>query len=292
MFQRLNCAREHACFPLYVCLIFIALALPCRLAGQAFESSNPRAVALYKEGLQLAGQDRFNEAIEKLRQAIEADPNFIQAHLRYMDAFRSVGRGKEIVTMYENLLKQNPGSALYHFLYGRTLNDMDAKRAEYKKALAADPKFYWAQLGIGGSYLIEKRYDEAIVALNKTLDLKPGMVQAMRLLAGIYLEKSMPHQARRLLEEAVTIDSTDSGTYIRLGQTYSQLERFQSAEKAFLKAIALEPEEPLIYYYLGLSREIGNNRQGALEAYRKFLDMAPEHELAQSAKKNIEKLSK
>jgi tetratricopeptide (TPR) repeat protein len=292
MFQRLNCARVHAYFLPCVCFAILALGVPSRLAGQALESSNPQAVSLYKEGLQLAGQDKFNEAIEKLSQAIKTDPNFIQAHLRYMDAFRSAGRGKEVVTMYENLLKQNPSSALYHFLYGRTLNDMDAKRAEYKKALAVDPTFYWAQLGIGGSYLIEKRYDEAIVALNKTLNLKPGMVDAMRLLAGIYLEKSMPHQARRLLEEAVMSDSTDSGTYIRLGQAYSQLERFQSAEKAFLKAISLEPEEPLIYYYLGLSREIGNNRQGALEAYRKFLDMAPEHELAQSARKNIEKLSK
>lgn len=292
MFQTLNCTRPHTYFLLCACSLILALASPSRLAGQDLESSNPRAISFYKEGLQLAEQDRFNEALEKLHQAIEADPNFIQAHLRYMDAFRSVGRGEEVVNMYKNMLKQNPGSALYHFLCGRTLSDMDAKRAEYKKALAADPTFYWAQLGIGGSYLMEKRYDEAIVALNKTLELKPGMVDAMRLLAGIYLEKSMPHQARRLLEEAIAIDNTDAGTYIRLGQAYSQLERFQSAEKAFLKAAALQPEEALIYYYLGLSREIGNNRQGALEAYRKFLDMAPEHELAQSAKMNIEKLSK
>lgn len=292
MFQALNCTRIQVYFLLCACFLILATALPSRLAGQSLESSNPQAISLYKEGLRLAGQDKFNEAVDKLRQAIKADPNFIQAHLRYMDAFRSVGRGKEVVTVYENLLKQNPGSALYHFLYGRTLNDMDAKRAEYKKALAADPAFYWAQLGIGGSYIMEKRYDEAIVALNKTLEMKPGMVDAMRLLASIYLEKSMPHQARRLLEEAVKIDSTDSGVYIRLGQAYSQLERFQSAEKAFLKAIALEPDDPLIYYYLGLSREIGNNRQGALEAYRKFIDLAPNHELARSAKKNLEKLSK
>ena len=292
MSQRLNHARSNVYFLLCACFIITALAWPARLSGQAFDSSNPRAIALYEEGLKLAEQEQFNEALEKLRQAIDADPNFVQAHLRYMDAFRSVGRGKEIVTIYKNLMDQNPESALYHFLYGRTLNDMDAKRAEYKKALAADPAFFRAQFGIGGSYIIEKRYDEAIVALNKTLNLKPGMVDAMRLLAGIYLEKSMPHQARRLLEEAVAIDSSDAGIYIRLGQAYSQLDRFQGAEKAFLKAAALQPEEALIYYYLGLSREIGNNRQGALEAYRKFLDMAPEHELAQSAKKIIERLNK
>ena len=292
MFQRLNCYRAHSYFLLSICLAILALGVPSRLAGQALESSNPQAISLYNEGLQLAAEDKFSEAIEKLRQAIDTDPNFIQAHLRYMDAFRSAGRGREVITMYENLLKQNPTSALYHFLYGRTLSDMDAKRAEYKKALAADPTFYWAQLSIGGSYLMEKRYDEAIVALNKTLNLKPGAVEALRLLAGIYLEKAMPHQARRLLEEAAVSDSTDYRIHIRLGQAYSQLERFQSAEKAFLKAISLAPEEPLIYYYLALSREIGNNRQGALEAYRKFLDMAPEHELAQSARKNIEKLSK
>ncbi|MFH1070668.1 MAG: tetratricopeptide repeat protein, partial [Candidatus Glassbacteria bacterium] len=148
---------------------FIVLVLfPAAMyAARDLHSTNSTAISLYDEGLKLAENEKFNEALDKLRQAIAADPNFLEAHLRYMDAFKSVGRGEEVVDMYGNLLKKNLDSALYHFLYGRTLSDMNEKRAEFRKALELDSGFYYAQYGIGGTYMIEGRLDEAIMALNR-----------------------------------------------------------------------------------------------------------------------------
>jgi len=282
---------QHPCFLFAVLSVFF-MAFATGLWGQQLESDNPRALAAFREGMRLAEQDDIQGALEKFRQAIAIDPNFIQAHLRYMDCFRSVGRGDEVVQMYRNKVRENPNNPLYLFLYGRTLDDLAAKRAQFKAALEADSTFYWAQLSIGGTYLMENRYDEAIVALNKALELNPKLVEARQLLGTIYLEKGMPYQARRHFEAAIALDSTDAGLYLRLGQVYSQLERYESAEKAFRRSAALAPDEPLIYYYLGVVCELGNHPQRAIEAYQQFLNKAPEHEMAAKIKKNIEKLKK
>ena len=276
----------------WIFILLLAAGIFSSGLAQQLTSTNAQAVVLYNEGLILADQEKFSEALTKLRQAIDLDPNFIQAHLRYMDAFRSVGRGSEVAVMYKNMLGQHPSSALYHFLYGRALDALADKRAEFKKALELDSTYYWAQFGIGGTYMLESRYDEAIVALNKALEMKPDGIDALTLLATIYIDKGMPYQARSLLEQALALDSLNPGLYMKLGQVYSQLEKYQTAEKAFRKAAALKPDEPVIYYYIGLACELGQENDGAVENYEKFVQIAPDHELAPAAKKNIERLKK
>jgi len=281
--------------PLSVILLFLIIysaGIPSAGRAQQLTSANPQAISLFNEGLKLADQENFSEALAKLRQAIDLDPAFIQAHLRYMDTFRSVGRESEVAGMYKNMLNQHPTSALYHFLYGRALEALPDKRAEFKKALEIDSTYYWAQFGVGGTYMLENRYDEAIIALNKSLEMKPDGIDALTLLSTIYIDKGMPYQARSLLEQALAIDSLNPGLYMKLGQAFSQLEKYQTAEKAFRRAAALKPDEAVIYYYIGLACELGQENDSALENYEKFIQMAPSHELAPAAKKIIERLKK
>jgi tetratricopeptide (TPR) repeat protein len=253
-------------------------------------STNSKAIGLYEDGLELANQEKFNLALDKLKAAIDADPQFLEAHLRYMDAFRSVGRGEEIATIYKNMLSKNLDSPLYNFLYGRTLTDMAEKRAAFRKALAIDSTYYYAQYGIGGSFMLEGRLDEAIVALNKALELKPGMQDALRLLGSIYMDKGMPLQAKNALEQALAVDSTDAQLLLGLGQCLAQLERFESAEKTFRRAAALHPEEPVFLYYIGLVCEMGGKKAEALTSFQQFLQKAPDHELAPAVKNMVARL--
>jgi len=259
-------------------------------AGRDLHSTNKSAIALYKDGMSLANQEKFDQALEKLKAAIDMDPAFLEAHLRYMDAFRSVGRGEEVATMYKNMLDKNPNSPMYNFLYGRTISDLTAKRAAFRKALSLDPTYYYAQYGIGGSFMLEGRLDEAIVALNKALEMKPGMQDALRLQGSIYMDKGMPLQARSVFEQALSADSTDAQLMMGLGQAFSQLERYESAEKTFRKAVALHPEESEFYYYIGLVCEMSGRPADALASFQKFAREAPDHELAPAVRRMIERL--
>jgi len=274
---------------LIVLAIFIATSL-CSGEERELSSDNPRAVSFYEDGLRLVDEEKFDPAIEKFRQAIRLDPRFLRAHFRYIDVSRAVGRGEEIIEEYRKKAELNPQSAADLYLYGRTLEDLDLKRRQYRAALQADPKFYWAQYGIGGTYLVQRRYDEAIVALNKTLEMNPKMVEAIQLIGTVYLEKGMLIQARERLEEAAAIDNTNHMIYLSLGQVYSQLNQFETAEKFFRRAAVLSPKYLMSYYYIGLVCEIQNKSEQAIVAYETFLRLAPDHELASMIAKNIKKL--
>ncbi len=261
-------------------------------AGRGLHSTNSRAISLYEQGLKLAEKERFNEALEKLKAAIGEDDQFVEAHLRYMDAFRSVGRGEEVAVMYSNMRGKNPDSPVFNFLYGRTLRDLGEKRAAYRKALELDSTYYYAQLGIGGAYMLEGRLDEALVSLNKVLKIRPDFTDAMRMIGQIYMDKGMPFQARSVLEQAMATDSSDVQVLLGLGQAYSQLERFESAEKVFRRAAALEPDEALFQYYLALICEMSGRKQEAVRYLEQFLRQAPDHGMAPMVQKMLDKLSK
>ncbi|MEA2062837.1 MAG: tetratricopeptide repeat protein [Gemmatimonadota bacterium] len=278
--------------PLAVLLMLVVLGIASRVEADSrrLDSDSKLAIRLYNEGGELLDQEKFDQAMGKLTRAIEEDPSFLQAHFRYMDVLRATGKSEQMVEEYRRKTLRNPESALWIFLYGRALDDPAEKRRQYRAALKADPGFYWAQYGIGGLCLLERRYDEAIIALNKTLEIKPGMFDALYLLGTVYLEKGMLIQARGKFEDALVADGTSAAVYLSLGRVYSQLERPGSAEKAFRKAAALEPENPLPQYYIGLVCEMSGQKARAIKAYESFLDIDPEHELAGIAADNIKRL--
>ena len=276
----------------WLVLAIFTVSSPCRGESRALNSDNPVAVRLYEEALQMVDEEKFDTAIEKFSRAIRLDPQFLKAHFRYMDVMRVVGRGEEIIEEYRKKADQNPQNALEIYLYGRAMEDMSQKQRQYRAALEADPEFYWAQYGIGGIYLVQRRYDEAIIALNKTLEMNPKMVEAIHLMGTVYLEKGMLIQARERFEEAVAIDSKNNLIYMSLGQVYSQLDKLESAEKAFRKAAELAPKNAMTYYYIGLICEMQNRPEQAVVAYESFLRLDPDHELAPAVKKNINKLKK
>jgi tetratricopeptide (TPR) repeat protein len=276
-----------------IALVLVIFACNVSLAaGRELHSTNSRAISLYEEGLKLAEKEQFNEALEKLKAAIAQDDKFVEAHLRYMDAFRSVGRGEEVAVMYSNMVEKNPESPEYNFLYGRTLNDLAGKRAAYRKALALDSTFYYAQFGVGGSYMLEGRLDEALVALNKVLKIRPGMTETLRMIGQIYMDKGMPLQAKSVLERAMATDSSDVQVMLGLGQAYSQLERFETAEKMFRRAAAIEPGEPLFQYYLALVCDMSGRQEEAAGYLGQFLKQAPDHEMAPMVRRMLEKIRK
>jgi tetratricopeptide (TPR) repeat protein len=287
---RLARGAANRAIPIALVLMVIACNLSLA-AGRELHSKNSRAISLYEDGLKLAEKELFNEALEKLKAAIGEDDNFVEAHLRYMDAFRSVGRSEEVAEMYSNMRQKKQDSPVYNFLYGRTLRDLGEKRAAYRKALALDSTFYFAQLGIGGAYLLEGRLDEALVSLNKVLELRPGMIDALRMIGQIYMDKGMPFQAKSVLEEAMTADSSDVQVLLGLGQAYSQLERFETAEKIFRRAAALEPGEPQFQYYLALICDMSGRQEEAVGYLGRFLKQAPDHELAPMVRRMLERLS-
>lgn len=69
----------------------------------------------YEEGLQLASQERFHEALTSFRLALRERPADVAILEQMAVVYTRMGVGDEAVKMYQRALEKDPGSAGAHY---------------------------------------------------------------------------------------------------------------------------------------------------------------------------------
>lgn len=185
--------------------------------------------------------------------------------------------------------------------------DVDAKEAEIKTAkyteietlmlkdTAAKPdaSVLWAQLGQGQLGL--KKYDDAETTFKKVLELeaaskKPSIAiqgLAQSGLGEVYARTNKIQQASDAYDAAVKVNPTLGGFYLKNEAViFFQTNQPDAQVVAADKAIALDPNQPVLYYLKG-NGLVGKTTMddktkklvpppGCLEAYQKYLQLAPD----------------
>ncbi len=100
-------------------------------------------VVLSSYGSAILAQDRPEEALPILEQAVAAEPGYPQAHIYLGEAYRQLTR-------------------------------FDEALAEIRRGLAINPKYLDAQIGLGDLLVDLYRLDEALEAFDVAMDMKPG----------------------------------------------------------------------------------------------------------------------
>lgn len=90
-------------------LVFFAfLGIPQNLIGVESLSSRSIAITHLKKGEEYFFNQRFNEAIEEYKKAIEADPGFSEAHLGLGDAHFGMKRYDEAISSFNTAITLSP----------------------------------------------------------------------------------------------------------------------------------------------------------------------------------------
>ncbi len=92
------------------------------------------------------------------------------------------------------------------------------------------------------------------------------------------------------LEETIKKDPSNIELYIRLGFTYSKLEKADDAQRAFENAVRLDPKRAIAHYMLGLIYEKKGLKEKAISAWQACLDNATEPHLRDTAIKHLHHL--
>lgn len=99
---------------------------------------------LISEGAQFFKDGKLEEAIAKLKAAVEEDPSSVQAHSYLGAAFARNGENPESVEQFQLAVDLAPNSAVHTFNLGQAYETSGGKpraQALYEKALALDPKY-------------------------------------------------------------------------------------------------------------------------------------------------------
>jgi tetratricopeptide (TPR) repeat protein len=186
-------------------------------------------------------------------------------------------------------------------------SDIDAKEADIKKAkyteietlmtkdTAAKPdaSILWAQLGQAQAGL--KKYDEATATYKKVLDLESASKKPNPAVQGlaesglgeIYARTSKVQEASDAYDAAAKINPTQAAFYLKNEAViYFQTNQGDAQVAAADKAIAVDPNQALLYYLKGnglvqkTTMDPKTNKlaapPGCLEAYQKYLQLAPD----------------
>lgn len=142
-------------------------------------------------------------------------------------------------------------------------------------AVQVNPQSPTAYLNLGADLKEANRLQEAIAALQRSLDLAPQYPQAYIILGDIARETGDPVQALNSYKLALGVQANSARAYANLGLTYMDMNQPAEAIASFLKAIAIEPDFAEVYSNLGILYE-PHDQGKAASMYQKAMAINPD----------------
>jgi tetratricopeptide (TPR) repeat protein len=242
-------------------------------------SKSADALRLYHEGIELQGNLRTNEALAKFKSAVKADPGFAmawamiatsdsspavaaQARAKARQLMPKASDGEQMMIRWvvargdsnmiaaiaaaNDLVANYPDDKFVLFEIGSWyisgLNQWDHGGALQEKALAVDPNYAPALNEIGYAYAYERKFDQAVAAMKRYVELIPhepnpqdSYAEILRL-AGRY-DDALTHY-REALKILPTFYSSQQG----LGDTYALMGDQERARTEYAKCSGAQIE--------------------------------------------------
>ncbi len=136
--------------------------------------------------------------------------------------------------------------------------------------------------------------EDKIAAFQATLAQNPNDTTALLGLATLYQENNDLKTAAVYLEKVIAVDPSQKDIYLRLANIYlnASVASYEPAVTVLNKLTSLDPQNPDVYLKLGTAQNSLGHTEAAILAWQKYLQLAPNGDMATVVKDQIDKLSK
>ena len=141
----------------------------------------------------------------------------------------------------------------YHDL-GNSLQEsgrFDEAVAAYKKAVELNPNFSWSYHCLGDVLLKLEKWEEAVAAYKKAVELNPDFSWSYHNLGDALLKLRQWEEAAAAYRCEIALNSDFAWSFCNLGDALTKLKQWDEAIATYLKAIELDGDLPGIYEKLG-----------------------------------------
>ncbi len=206
----------------------------------------PKVKWMNLKGECLMALNRVEEAAEHFEQALLLSEVYLPAHKNYAVAQQKMGNSEKAIEALEK---------------ADSLSPMDLDR----------------KLTLGKLLLQSDRQDEGKALLEKALKLSPPDERESNRLkvAEAFLEHNCFAEAEKLFIRALKDDPKKIETYNRLGIALRRQGKYAEAEKHYNRALFYHPDNPAILYNLGVLHMNKQEKQSAVELFKKVLKIDP-----------------
>lgn len=141
----------------------------------------------------------------------------------------------------------------YHDL-GNSLQEsgrFDEAVAAYKKAIELNPSFSWSYHSLGDVLLKLEKWEEAVAAYKKAVELNPDFSWSYHNLGDALLKLRQWEEAAAAYRCEIALNSDFAWSFCNLGDALTKIKQWDEAIATYLKAIEIDGDLPGIYEKLG-----------------------------------------
>lgn len=153
---------------------------------------------------------QYENAIAPLQHVVKATPDNSLARYELGSALVKTGRWSQAAPQFEAAASQMNSSSMMHFylamVYQRTSRNEEAQD-QFKEALRLDADNFPANLLLGRMYVIQRKASDGIPLLQKAASLRPDAIDPHRILADAYEQLGEEENSSRERAEAERIQA-------------------------------------------------------------------------------------
>ncbi|HMF77374.1 MAG TPA: tetratricopeptide repeat protein [Bryobacteraceae bacterium] len=210
-----------------------------------------------EQAWKLAANGERSQAIVLLNGVVRGSPADADARLLLGSLLVESGQREEAIAQLTEAAHLRPGSAEAQNALGEayaSFGSFPKARQPFEKAVALNPNFGVAQLNLGRALLDAHEFDAAAGHLDRAIRvLAPDAdaASAHYLRAKVYTSRNDAGEALKELQKALSIRSDFPEAWSDLGQARKTLFDAAGALAAFQRAVELAPDDSVAQYRLG-----------------------------------------
>jgi DNA-binding winged helix-turn-helix (wHTH) protein/TolB-like protein len=221
-------------------------------------------------------RDVFMKAKAAATRALELDDNLAEAHTAMATILSDFdgdidASGRE----HRRAIEVNPNYAIAHLRYGWFLSirgPLDKVIQEMKRAQELDPLSPTTNGALAGALIFVRQYDESIKYSQRALELDPDSYIPRMNLAWCYGAKGMYDQALAEYQKAQPLGGDRWDVLAGIGHTQALAGRRAEAEKAILKLQEIARKDKRALYNIALIYGALGDKDRAFELLEKAMD--------------------
>lgn len=230
--------------------------------------------------LEYENLNRFDLAIETLKEAIKANPENETALYEISFCFEMTSRFEESNAYFEAFIDEHPYSFAAWYNLGNNLQKADRLEEAFKAyefCIAIEDDFGPAYANKANVLVKLEKYKEAIEAYHELLEYDIPQANTFCYIGECHERLGQYDEAEYYYKEALKIDESFADAWVGLGVVADLRDMTETALRYFRHAVQIEPENTDYLLLVGASLRKGGLHDEAAEVYDSILKIEPDN---------------
>lgn len=231
-------------------------------------------ISIQKEKIYLR-LENVDKAVEEIQKLIDAFPDVPKYYRLLAELYEADNKPKKALEVYSKLKEIDPGNPAVHLSLAKHYYQQGQSEKsfnEMKKAFQNENLDIDTKVKILLTYYITKQYEkykeEAFKLAKILIDTHPGDPKAHSVYADFLKREKRYNEAIVEFEKVIELDDSRYVVWEQLLILYSNVQDFQSMQEKSKQAMELFPQQPLPYFFHGLSNIQLKNYKQAIDALK------------------------